>query len=114
MNDRRILFLLPAMVALVVSACGGGGGGNRSAAPGRVQFEAGAVSIDEGAGTATVRITRSDGSDVSVSRLAEYPMRRTKASRLWERGVREGGWKMEDGGLRMEDSVSCAHAAVTP
>jgi hypothetical protein len=58
-------------IALLASACGGSGYVNPppppSAQHGAVQFASGSLSIDENAGTATVTITRTSGSDGAVS-----------------------------------------------
>jgi HJR/Mrr/RecB family endonuclease len=60
-------------VALLSSACGGGSGGSGGHSspavplPGSLQFQAGSFVVDENAGTASVTITRTGGSDGAVS-----------------------------------------------
>lgn len=67
--------MLIAAVALLAGACGGGGGGASGgnppppppAQPGSVQFETSSLSVNEAAGTASLTITRTGGSDGAVS-----------------------------------------------
>jgi hypothetical protein len=62
----RALWLVSA--ALALSACGGGGGRNNSAAQaGTLQFNVATVTVAETAGTATLRVVRTGGSNGAVS-----------------------------------------------
>ena len=60
---------LALLIALLTAGCGGGDGGGvgRPPRPGSLQFEAVNPAVDENAGTATFRITRTGGSDGTVS-----------------------------------------------
>lgn len=60
---------LALLIALLMAGCGDGGGegAGHPPRPGSLQFEAVSPAVDENAGTATFRITRTGGSDGTVS-----------------------------------------------